>query len=69
VRKSASVTLTLMAAMTIPARGQQQPPASPTPPAQQNCQPGSSGNPQNTQNCVTRHGGFGLHGIFHHAGG
>jgi hypothetical protein len=71
VRKSASVTLTLVAAAAISARGQQPTVAKPV---QQDCissgtLAGGSGNPQKTQNCEIARGGFGHHCFLHHAGG
>jgi hypothetical protein len=71
VRKSASVTLTLVAAAAISARGQQPTVAKPV---QQDCissgtLAGGSGNPQKTQNCEIARGGFGHHWFLHHAGG
>jgi hypothetical protein len=71
VKKSASVTLTLVAAVAISARGQQPTVAKPV---QQDCissgtLAGGSGNPQKTQNCEIARGGFGHHWFLHHAGG
>ncbi|HEY1760553.1 MAG TPA: hypothetical protein VGG72_34580 [Bryobacteraceae bacterium] len=84
MRKSASVTLTLVAAAAMTARGQQAPapatPAAPAAPAkQQACPPsttpaGGASNSQTPQNCsthgTTQHrGGFGFFGLLHSSGG